>query len=160
MSEYDNLIITGSIARDEITYFDGEFKDYLKSGRSDKINISFVVDKLERHLGGTATNIAFSASLLTKQVRLYGAIGKDGQDFIDFFQENEIDTSGLIHDSEQFTSTGRVMTDNLGNQLWNFYYGAADKGKELDLGELKPSDLLIVSANHPQAIANIQDQAI
>jgi len=63
-SDYNNIIITGSIAYDEIMDFPKEFKDYFHPEKLHQINVSFVVDKLEKQLGGTGTNIAYNISLV------------------------------------------------------------------------------------------------
>jgi len=63
---YKNIIITGSIAYDEIMNFPGEFKDHFHADKLHQINVSFVVDRLEKQLGGTATNIAYNIQQMLK----------------------------------------------------------------------------------------------
>ena len=62
MNNYKNVYITGSIAYDTIMNFPQEFQNYFHSEKLHQINVSFVVDKLEKQLGGTATNIAYNVA--------------------------------------------------------------------------------------------------
>ncbi len=54
------IYISGSIGYDEIMDFPGHFKDYFHPEKLHQINVSFAVESLEKHLGGIATNIAYS----------------------------------------------------------------------------------------------------
>ena len=175
-----NLLITGSIAYDEIMDFPGEFKDYFHPEKLHQINISFVVDRLEKQIGGTATNIAyniaqifnFQFSILNQyqnsnfqnkksEVRILGAVGRDGKVFLDFFKKNKIDISGVIVDKRLYTATGKVMTDKNDNQIWGFYYGACESAKKISLKEYAGKDsLLVISATHPDAFLHFQEEAI
>ena len=121
MNNYRNVYITGSIAYDTIMNFPNKFQDYFHSEKLHQINVSFVVNKLEKQLGGTATNIAYNAALILNEkskIKLLGSIGKDGKDFINFFKKNKADTSGIIVDKVLYTSAGSVITDTKNNQIW------------------------------------------
>jgi adenosine kinase len=54
-----------------------------------------------------------------------GAVGKDGEQLIEFFKSNNIDTSNILQDKKLYTATGKVITDQNDNQIWGFYYGAS-----------------------------------
>lgn len=54
------IYISGSIGYDEIMDFPNHFKDYFHPEKLHQINVSFAVDTLAKHLGGIATNIAYS----------------------------------------------------------------------------------------------------
>jgi adenosine kinase len=160
--KYSSIIVTGSIAYDEIMDFPSEFQSYFHPEKLHQINVSFVVDKLEKQLGGTGTNIAYNVSLMTGQsVHLLAGVGKDGRDFMEFFARNHIDTKGIIIDNTLFTATGKVITDIKDNQIWGFYYGACEKGKDVVFTPFtKESPLMIISANHPKAFLHAQKEAI
>lgn len=162
MSTYSHVIVTGSIARDEIMDFPGAFKDYFQADKLHQINVSFVVDKLEQQLGGTATNIAYGiAQLGGVDVRMVGAVGKDHADFFSFFNKHNINIEGIHVSDSLYTSTGKVMTDTADNQIWSFYYGAAEEGKLIDLAQHISSDaLVVISANHKDSFLHIQNYCI
>ena len=164
MNNYKNVYITGSIAYDTIMNFPQEFQNYFHSEKLHQINVSFVVDKLEKQLGGTATNIAYNTSLIFKErqgIKLLGSVGKDGKDFIKFFKKNKVDADGVIIDKKLYTSAGSVITDTKNNQIWGFYYGAAEKIPYIDFKTInKDTDLLVISANHKNSFLYFQKEAI
>lgn len=162
MNQYSQAIVTGSIAFDEIMDFPGKFMDHFHPERLHQINVSFVVNKLEKQLGGIATNIAYNLSLVTKEkIILLSAVGKDGQPFIEFFKKNSINTNGVIVSSDLFTSTGKVITDLKDNQIWGFYYGALEQTDQLDLQKSADKNtILIISATHLKGFMRVQNQAI
>lgn len=159
---YSSAIVTGSIAYDEIMDFPGKFADYFHLERLHQINISFVVNRLERQLGGTASNIAYNATLLTKKtVTILGAIGKDGNQILRFFKKLKINVDGIIKDKHLYSSCGTVFTDENDNQIWSYYYGAGQKAKTIKLSKRANENLLLViSANHRDSFLNFQNQAI
>lgn len=157
-----NIIITGSISYDEIMDFPGKFVDYLHPEKLHQINVSFAVTKLNKQLGGTATNITYNISLNNKtDVAILGAVGRDGKEFIEFFKKNNINAEGILIDKSLYTSSGKVITDEKDNQIWGFYYGASKKANEIDIKKYKDKDcIMIISANHPKAFLHFQKQAI
>lgn len=164
MNNYKNVYITGSIAYDTIMNFPQEFQNYFHPEKLHQINVSFVVDKLEKQLGGTATNIAYNTSLIFNErqgIKLLGSVGKDGNDFISFFKKNKIDADGVLIDKKLYTSAGSVITDTKNNQIWGFYYGAAEKIPYIDFKTInKDEDLLVISANHKNSFLYFQKEAI
>ena len=181
MSNYKNVYVTGSIAYDTIMNFPNEFQDYFHPEKLHQINVSFVVDKLEKQLGGTGTNISYNISKILNnklqitnksqilnnkinqkpRIILLGSIGKDGQEFIKFFKKNKIDASGVIFDKKLYTSAGSVITDTKNNQIWGFYYGASEKIPYIDFKKInKETDLLVISANHQNSFLYFQQEAI
>ena len=155
------IIVTGSIAYDDIMNFPGYFKDHFHPEKLHQINISFVVDRLNKHLGGTATNIAFNITRLTgKKTLILGAMGKDHKNLTDFYDECKIDYSGCIISKDLYTSTGKVMTDKADNQIWSYYYGAGAKGKDVSFDRYAEGAFVILSANHADAFLHAQNYCI
>ncbi|MFA6016646.1 MAG: PfkB family carbohydrate kinase [Patescibacteria group bacterium] len=182
MNKFKNVFVTGSIAYDTIMNFPNEFQSYFHAEKLHQINVSFVVDKLEKQLGGTGTNIAYNVSLIFNlkfkifnqflisndkflnektKVKLLGSVGKDGNDFLNFFKKNNIEASGVVVDKKLYTSAGSVITDTKNNQIWGFYYGASEKIPYVDFKNInKESDLLVISANHKNSFLYFQEEAI
>lgn len=155
------ILVTGSMAYDDIMDFPGLFKDNFRPDKLHQINISFLVESLDKHLGGIGTNISYNAHLLARKgipVELYGAVGKDGDEFLRWMKLIGLDTRHVIVDQNMFTSTGKVITDKADNQIWGFYMGTdAAAGLTIDY---KSGDVLMLSATHPKAFLNFQQQAI
>src|SRR3990167_4869059 len=162
MNAYKNVYVTGSIAYDTIMNFPNQFQSYFHAEKLHQINVSFVVNKLEKQLGGTATNIAYNIALITNsKVKLLGSLGKDGKEFINFFKKNKIDSSGVVVDKKLYTSSGSVITDIKNNQIWGFYYGASEKIPYIDFKKInRETDLLVISANHQNSFLYFQREAI
>ena len=157
---YDEFIICGSVAFDEIMDFPSYFVKYLNPDMLHQINVSFVVDRLEKQLGGTATNIAYGTRLLTsKKISVLSAIGKDGHEFKSFFKKNKIMTNLLSVDNRMYTATGKVITDKNDNQIWGYYHGALEQAANIDLTKhLKAGTLVILSATAKSAFISHLDQ--
>jgi len=180
MNNYKNVYVTGSIAYDTIMNFPHEFQNYFHSEKLHQINVSFVVNKLEKQLGGTACNIAYNMALILNQkskiqmtnkiestkskeviLKLLGSLGKDGNDFLKFFKKNKIDVSGVVVDKKLYTAAGSVITDTKNNQIWGFYYGASERIPYIDFKKInKETDLLVISANHKNSFLYFQSEAI
>jgi len=67
---YSSIIVTGSISWDIIMNFPSKFVDYLQPDMLHQINVSFVVNSLEKQMGGTGTNIAFAVSEAAKAIQI------------------------------------------------------------------------------------------
>lgn len=160
--KYSKLIVTGSVAYDEIMVFPNEFKNFFQPDKLHQINVSFAVERLEKQIGGTGTNIAYNAHLLIgDKVQLFSAVGRDGDLFFEFLKKNKMNTSGILKDETLYTATGKVITDKLDNQIWGFYYGALEQASKIDLKKnIDSTTLIIVSANQEKAFLNFQNQAI
>ena len=93
------IYISGSVGYDEIMDFPGHFKDYFHPDKLHQINVSFAVDKLAKHVGGIATNIAYS---LRKTVDYYHASHARHPEFIsgsgEMLKQVQHDKYGVGHD--------------------------------------------------------------
>lgn len=162
MHTFKNIIVTGSVEYDQLMNFPKKFMEFIQPDKLHQLNVSFIVDHLEKQLGGTATNIAYNTTLLTDQpVSLLAGLGKDNQQFMDFFKENGIKTQHIVLDEELYTATGTGITDMQNNQIWGFYYGAGQLAKNIDLTQVaNEQSLLIISANHIDSVLHFQQAAI
>ena len=155
--KYGSVIVTGSIAYDDIMVFPGYFKDFFHPEKLHQINVSFAVNSLVKHIGGTATNIAYSMRLFTKKnIHIIGAMGQDHERLTEFYTTHSLDFSGSYIDKKLYTATGKVITDQADNQIWGFYYGAAEKGNKVDFTPYSKGAFAIISANHENAFLHAQ----
>ncbi|MFA6004876.1 MAG: PfkB family carbohydrate kinase [Patescibacteria group bacterium] len=166
------IVVTGSMSWDTIMDFPSRFVDYLNPEKLHQINVSFVVDKLEKQIGGTATNIAYAAAqtlaYFHKQeksdgisINVLGGLGKDAAAHLRFFKKHKIDTSRIMIDRRMYSAAGSVITDTKDNQIWGFYYGASVAAKRVSLTDFVPKEtIMIISANHPDAFLHFQEECI
>lgn len=125
------LIVTGTIAYDYIMDFPGSFGDYILPDQTHKINLSFIVNKFARRRGGTAGNVSYSLGLLKIPHILFSVAGKDFGEYKRVFKRLDISTDYILIDKTNYTATGFAMTDKKDNQIWGYFYGAAEKISQL-----------------------------
>ena len=87
------VMISGSIAYDNILSYNGRFSDHLIADSLDHINLTFVTESMTRNYGGCAANIAYALKLLGGDPIVVGAVGTDGSDYLYRFDELDIKTA-------------------------------------------------------------------
>jgi adenosine kinase len=85
------------------------------------------------------------------------AVGRDGDEILNFFKENNINTEFVQKDKKLYTATGKVITDKNNNQIWGFYYGAAKLNIQIDKysnSQIKnKDDFWVIAATHEKPFA-------
>lgn len=166
------LIITGSLAFDQILNLPGKFADYILPDKIHQLNVSFTTDNHKKGFGGTAGNQVYSLALLGEKPILLASAGGDFLPYKKFLKKHGIDTSYIKIFPEQNTATGFSITDLTDNQIWGFSKGAMKEAKTLKIKNeklkkvmrslsLSWTDLFVMIApNEPQAIENYLDECI
>src|SRR5437867_719000 len=90
------VAVTGSVAFDTIMVFRGRFADHILADKTHLINVSFLVDSLERRRGGTAANIAYTLALLGERPLLCAAVGNDFDEYDAALRAAGVDTSTAL----------------------------------------------------------------
>jgi len=161
---YSQYLIFGSIAKDEIIFLPGKFEDFLDPNKPSKLNFSFLAEHIAVQLGGIATNISYSLAQITdKPVFILGGIGAmDSTPFENLFDKVGVRQDYLLTEAGQITGTYKALSDKNNNQIGGFYYGANQAAKQILLDKIEgiKDSLLVISANHPEAFYEIQQQAI
>lgn len=148
------IITAGSIAYDYIMSFPGRFSEHFLADKLDRISVSFLVDSLRIERGGVAANIAYNLALLGERATLFGAVGKDFQEYRSVLEEAGVDASGARTFDEEFTSSCFINTDTSENQIVAFYPGAMRFAGQLSLKDViheEPS-LVVISPCDPEAM--------
>lgn len=147
------IVVTGSIAYDYLMTFPGRFADNLVADQLHNISVSFLVKKMTKRRGGTATNIAYTMALLGGKPTVMGTAGQDFEEYRAFLEKHGIDTSAILTIEEEYTASFFANTDIEQNQIASFYAGAMDHAGLLSFAEHAPHvELTIVSPNEPQAM--------
>ncbi len=126
------IIVTGSLAFDVIMNFNGRFADHILPDKIHALNLSFLVDEMEKTNGGTAGNIAYNLGLLNCNPVLLSTFGRDGEEYKDFLEKNGVDVSASPLSKKYFTSQSFVLTDEADNQIHSFYSGAMTENSNLN----------------------------
>lgn len=147
------LTVTGSIAFDYLMHFPGRFADALKEEKLESISVSFLVQEMTKHRGGTAGNIAYTIGLLGGDPLLMATAGKDFKDYRVWLDEAGVDTSSVLVIEDEYTSSFFANTDLQENQIASFYAGAMAHAGKLSFGShASETDLTIISPNDPDAM--------
>ena len=149
------VLVTGSLAWDQIMDFPGNFKDHILPDKAHVISISFLVSQLRKQRGGCAANIAYSLALLGERPSILAAAGNDFSDYRSFLEAQGVDTKGIKVFDDELTASCFITTDKVDNQIVGFFPGAMRKAGELsvknDLEGDKPV-IAIVSPDDPAAM--------
>ncbi len=143
------ITVTGSLAFDHIMDFPGKFADHIMPDKIHQINLSFLVNTLQKQKGGTAGNIAYNLALLNSPVSILGAAGSDFSEYGKFLQDAGVDISKIKIIENESTSSAYIMTDKSDNQITAFYPGAMSENSKLTLGN---SEFAVISPNDPKAM--------
>jgi adenosine kinase len=151
-----SIVVTGSIAVDRLSTFDGLFVDQFVAGSLDRVSLSFLVQSMDVRRGGVAANIALGLARLGQRATVVATAGVDFADYRSWLERNGVDLSGVAESQTAHTAQFNCLTDQAGNQIASFYAGAMTEARLL---ELKPTvervgDLryVVISPNDPVAM--------
>src|SRR3989344_5686729 len=148
------ILVTGSLAFDHIMDVPGNFSEHIMPDKIHQINLSFLVNTLQKQKGGTAGNIAYNLTLLKQPVSILGVVGSDFTEYEKFLKETGVDTSHIKIIEGESSSSAFIMTDLSDNQITAFYPGVMKQASSLSLEDIN-TDFLIISPNDPQAIVKL-----
>ena len=127
------VIVTGSLAFDQIMVFPGSFKDHILPDKLHIINISFLVSEMRKQRGGCAANIAYTLALLDHDTRIVAAAGSDFTEYSAWLSDKGIDVGGIQTFDDEITASCHITTDQDDNQITGFFVGAMRRAGELSL---------------------------
>ena len=139
-----DILVSGSMAYDRIMRFGGRFRDHILADQLDNINISFGVDSLTEHIGGTAGNIAYSLAMLGERPRIVATIGSDYHRYFDWLAASGIGTSNIRVVAEELTAGAYITTDADSNQFTGFNPGAMKHQAGFSYEGVNPSDAIAI----------------
>jgi adenosine kinase len=137
------------------------FREQIMIEQLESLSLSFLVDRLVRHRGGVATNIAYTLSLLGERPTVLATVGDDFGEYRAWLEARGVDTSGIRVMPGLYTASFFATTDRCNAQIASFYPGAMARAGELSLRELlhRP-DLILVSPNDPMAMERVTREAV
>jgi adenosine kinase len=143
------MLISGSLVYDHIMNFPDTFRRHILPEQMHILNVSFIVDKLERSWGGTAGNIAHTVRLLGGNPRIVSAVGKDGDAYLAHFKKYGIPVAHIRQDDAQMTASAYITTDADDNQITAFFAGPLQRVADMDIRELlEPGGIALISPTH------------
>jgi len=149
------VVCTGSIAFDYILTFKGHFKDHILLDKTHILNLSFLVDDLQKRRGGVAGNYALNLALLGYPAAVLATAGTDAAEYRDWLAARGVDCRGLRLLEGELSATGFTTTDMDDNQLTGYYGGAMWKAAMLGLDDAPPAEAVIIGPNDPGAMKRL-----
>src|ERR1051326_4794566 len=89
------VLCTGSIAYDYSLSFKGRFKDHILLDKTHILNLSFLVDDLQKRRGGVAGNYAYNLALLGHPAAVLATAGADAAEYKAWLEARGVDCTGL-----------------------------------------------------------------
>ena len=150
------VVASGSVAFDYILTYAGRFRDHILADKAHVLNLSFLVESLQRRRGGVALNYAYNLRLLQHPAAVLATIGDDGLEHKAWLESLGVDCRGLRLLSGELTATGFTTTDLDDNQLTGYYGGAMYRAAEIGLDDtVAEPEAVIVGPNAPDAIRRL-----
>ncbi len=150
------IIVTGSVAYDNIMVFPGYFKDHILPEKVHMLSVSFLVESLKKQYGGVASNISYNLGLLGERPQLFATVGEDFEGYRKWLEAAGVDTSLTKVVADEFTASCFITTDLSDNQITGFYPGAMNRTADISLKDdavSAPSlGMVIVGPSSPDGI--------
>ena len=142
-----SILVSGSLAFDTITAFDGRFAEHILPDKVHILNISFLVPTLRREFGGCAGNIAYSLKLLGADPLVLSTLGEDGQDYLQRLDALGLSRRHVTVLPGSYTAQAHIITDRDNNQINSFHPGAMGRAHEARVPLDAGATLAIVAPN-------------
>ena len=145
-------LICGSLAFDNIMDFQGRFGEHIIPDQIHILNVSFLVPQMKRDFGGCAGNIAYNLKLLGGNPSVVAAIGDDGSEYLERFDELGIDRARVSTVPGMLTAQAFIITDRDNNQITAFHPGAMMQAHINHIGQDEKARVGIVAPDGPQGM--------
>ncbi len=147
------ILVSGSLAYDSIMAFPDSFKNHILPDQIHILNVSFAVDTMKREFGGCAGNIAYTLKLLGSEPIIFGALGSDGEEYLEHFRTHEIKTDFIARSADKLTAAAYITTDKDDNQICAFYSGPLAAAGSLSPRSLSPRPTCaIIAPSHREVM--------
>lgn len=155
-SREGRVLVTGSLAFDQIMDFPGHFKDHILPEKIHQISISFLVETFKKQRGGCAGNIGYSLALLGERPTIVATAGSDFAEYRQWLVDQGVDVASIrLHDDE-VTASCFITTDRADNQITGFFPGAMRRAKDLSLRRAAEDGggarLAVIAPDDPEAM--------
>lgn len=153
-----NILVIGSIAYDNIMFFDGEFKNSILLKDIDHLSISFLAKSRKTFFGGCSINIAYTLSLLREKPLVVGVAGYDFAEYKKWLSKEKISIKNIVIDKNNPTAAAYILDDKNQNQITIFSPGAMNNSKickNLKHCNLDGVDLAIISPDLPSRMISM-----
>jgi adenosine kinase len=139
------------VAYDRIMNFSGKFGDSILPERTNNLNVSFFIDRLEEKPGGNAGNMAHTLKLLEENSVIIASVGKDFDPYKKLLEKRGLSLEGIRRSDDVPTAAAYIITDRDGNQITGFHAAAMLEQSAYAFPALDPrEDLAVISPSNPK----------
>lgn len=149
------LVLTGSLAIDQILHYEGSLAEQLSSTKLNSLSLSVLLSGFVQSEGGTAGNIAYSLALLGERPVLVASIGREQVGYLDRLARMGVEVS-LVHISPERTASFTVLTDSQACQIGGFYPGAMADAMSLSLQRFTGQNAIVMLSAHDPRQMGVQ----
>jgi adenosine kinase len=149
------LLVSGSLAFDEVFLYSGEIRHHLPPANDGPLYVNLRSRGPIRRFGGCGGNVAYTLALLGIRAALHSWLGSDGELYLHYLKKHEIGVSDITMLKDRATPTGVLLVDRRGDQVLVF----GDPGEELDLPlpDLRGRSLAVITAGIPHAMLRLME---
>lgn len=141
---YKQLLVSGSLAYDYIMSTEQNFREAVLPAESGNLALSFLVTRKEKHLGGTAGNVAYNLNLLLQDPLIVSSLGRDGGSYLEHLTDLGLRTDLIETTETEDTAAAYILSDPAHSQIAFFHPGAMSYGlQSVDLRDFASSLMLI-----------------
>ncbi len=142
-----SVIVSGSMAFDNIMNFQDKFQNHILPDKVHMLNISFLTPKLRREFGGCAGNISYNLNLLGIESRPLATVGTDFSPYQAWLEDKGVNCSLLKVIDEHYTAQAYIITDQDDNQITAFHPGAMEETHQTNVPDEEDIKIGIVAPN-------------
>jgi adenosine kinase len=147
-----SALICGSLAYDTIMVFQDQFKNHILPDKVHILNVSFLVPRMRRELGGCAGNIAYNLKLLGSDPIPMATVGQDFGPYREHFENCGIRLDHVKVLPDLFTAQAFITTDLDNNQLIAFHAGAMMRSHENHVRDVPEATFGIIGPDGREAM--------
>jgi len=136
------ILVTGSLAYDNIMDFPGKFSEHILPNKIHILNVSLLVKELKQQFGGTAGNISYNLSMFRLRPKIYASAGGDFGKYKKWLIKKNVDIKHIKIIRNVKTAVAHIVTDKEDNQICAFYPGAISHESESPTNETIKSAML------------------
>lgn len=118
------VLIAGSLAYDNIMFFDGFFKSSIMPENLDNLSVSFFAHERKRFFGGCSGNIAYTMRLLGDDPYIFAVGGNDFGEYMEWLEKNAISSRYVSISEADPTGAAFILNDRGHSQITVFSPGA------------------------------------
>ncbi|MDO5653276.1 MAG: carbohydrate kinase family protein [Brachymonas sp.] len=152
-----SILISGSIAFDNILSLSSRFADHILPEQIDKLSLSLHAPHMRSDFGGCAGNIAYAVRQLGSTPVPLATVGKDSAPYLQRLQALGISTDHVAVLPDCYTAQCTIFTDAQQNQITAFHPGAMGLAHQSAV-PVDGIQLAIVSPNGKEAMQTHADQ--